>query len=461
MFAIPSLALLCLLIPQEPNSVLATYQLNGEEATVTRTDVAMEMAFHLRRDERGRQGCEMLVDAAITRSEAKRLNVMPSQADAQAFWEQLQKQLIEAGRRPEDFAAVRNTSEEQWLKDLSVQIAHERVVRKELGRAANEDVGGDMLTLWLTEARERSKIEIDPDKLPVGTAAKINEKSIALIDLGYLLLRTSEDFERDRFIRQVIYLQTLESMARAKALRITETDLDRAIEDRRVQATKDPRLGGVPFEQLLKARGMTINALRQLRVFRSQILLDKLATIEFSDELLQAELKADREAVLAEVGPRRRIGAIFIRALENPNQLVKRTFDEAMAHLKIVRERIAKDGFAATASIESELGNTKRKGGDVGWHRASSIELPKKVVQAAFAMKMTDVSMPIRTKDGCYIITVLDREPMPDKNDLIRKLRIVRSTTLSAGIIENAKVQIKGSSQTETPKNSNDTKANK
>lgn len=444
MFAISSLALLCLAIPQEPNQVLATYQLDGKEATVTRTDVAMEMAFHLRRDERGREACGMMVDAMITRNEANRLNVMPSRADVKSYWAKLQQQLIEAGRRPEDIPAVRNTSEEQWLDLLSVQISQERVVRKELGLEANENVAGDMLKLWLTEARERAAIETDPDKLPLGTAAMVNNKAIALIDLGFLLLRTSEDFERDRFIRQVIYLKTLESMAAKKAITISETDLDRAIEARRVQAKKDPRLGGVPFEQLLKARGMTIESLRQLRVFRSQVLLDKLAELEFSDEQLKAELTADRDAILAEVGPRRRIGAIFLRALEQPNQIITRTFDEAMAHLQIVRARIAKDGFAATASIESELGDSKRKGGDVGWHRKGSTELPTSVVQAAFAMKMTDVSMPIRTKDGCYIITVLDREPVPTDDELIDRLRIVRGKTLSEGILKNAEVEIVG-----------------
>jgi hypothetical protein len=344
---------------------------------------------------------------------------------------------------------VRNTSEAQWLQDLSVQIAQERVVRKELGLAKNEKVGGDMLKLWLVEARERAKIETDPDKLPVGTAAKVDEQAIALIDLGFLLLRTSEDFERDRFVRQLVILQTLESMARDKAIRITEGDLDRAIESRRVQAKKDPTRGGVPFEQVLKALGMTIDSLRQQRVFRSHILLEKLVAIEFTDEKLKAELEADRDVMLAEVGPRRRIGAVFIRALENPNQIITRTFDEAIAHLHTVRARVAKDGFAATASIESELGDSKRKGGDVGWHRKGSTELPTKVVHAAFAMKMTDVSMPIRTKDGCYIITVLDREPMPSDQELISRMRILRGRTLSESVLENAKLQFAGAKQTD------------
>lgn len=447
MFATPALVLLCLAAPQAPDDVLATYRLDGKEATVTRTDVALEMAFHLRRDDRGREGVEMLVDSMLTRDAAKAKGLMPTKAEVQAFWNKLKKQLIAAGRKPEEFAAVRNTGEEQWLKDLSVQIAQERLVRAELGLGANEKVDGDMLKLWLREAREESDVETDPDKLPVGSAATIGKKSIALIDLGFLLLRTSEDFERDRFVRQVVYLETIEAMAAARSIRITNSDLDRAIEDRRKVAKNDPRRKGVSLEQILKAIGMTVESLRELRVFRSGILLDKLTLAQYPNATLTDEIANDREQVLADVGPRRRIGAIFLRALAEPNAIIKRNFDDAMKELVNIRGRIAKDGFAATASIESELGDSKRKGGDVGWHRKSSPELPTAVLNAAFAMKMTDVSMPIRAKDGCYVITVLDHEPVPDDQELVRRLRILRGQQMSENILKNADVKFPGADQ--------------
>ena len=443
MFALASLVMICLATPQDPNKVLATYELRGEQATVTSTDVALEMAFHLRRNDRGRQGCNMLVDYLITRKEAKRLNLMPTRADAQKFWKQLQDQLVKAGHKPEDYAAVRNTSEEQWLEDLSVQIAQERLVRNELGLAANESVGGDMLKLWLSETRQRFSVETDPDKLPVGTAAQVDGTPIALIDLGFLLLRTSEDFERDKFIRQVVYLQTIESMARAKLISITPTDLDREVASRREQVKRDPRRGGVSYDQMLQTTGMTIESIKAMRIFRSHVLLDKLTLLAFPKEKLATELKADRQAVLDLVGPRRRIGAIFIRALKTPNAIIKRSFEDAMSHLKKVRERIAKDGFAATAAIETELGSSKRDGGDLGWHRRGSKELPANIVQAAFEMKMTEVSMPLRTKDGCYVITVLDREPIPKDVELLSRLQIVRGEQLSRDILAKAKLEMK------------------
>ena len=69
---------LCLLLlaapalaaPQDPAEVLATYKLEGRTQNVTRADVALEMAFHLRRRDRGREACEMIVDTLVTRTEA-------------------------------------------------------------------------------------------------------------------------------------------------------------------------------------------------------------------------------------------------------------------------------------------------------------------------------------------------------------------------------------------------------
>jgi parvulin-like peptidyl-prolyl isomerase len=442
MLAITPLVFLLLSAPQQPEDVLAHYVLDSKPATVTNTDVALEMAFHLRRRERGRQAAEMIVDTMITRSEAKRLGVMPTTIEVKAFWERLKQQFIAAGHKPEDFAAVRNTNEETWLSDLSVQIAQERLVRKELGLGDNEEVSGEMLKLWLSELKAAATIQTDPDLLPAGCAATVNGKAVPLIDLGFLLLRTSEDFERERFIRQVVYLEIIERMANKRYLTVSGTDIDLAIKARRAQAKKDPRFAAVPFEQLLEAEGMTIASLSNLRVFRSQILLDKLAISEFDDATLDKELATNRAAALAEAGPRRRLGIIFVRALKTPNALITRNFDDAMNYLAAARKRVEKDGFKMTASIESEHGPSKPKGGDVGWHRRGSKELPDEVLSAAFALKMQQISMPIRTDEGCYLVTVTDKEPTPNDAEMRRRLRIARAQQMSESILADAKINI-------------------
>ncbi|HEB52694.1 MAG TPA: hypothetical protein ENI87_05520 [bacterium] len=442
MIAFAPSVLLALCPPQSPDDVLAEYTLRGQPATITRRDVALEMAFHLRRQDRGREACDMLVDALLTRREAEKHDLMPSKAEVQAFWRKLRQQLIAAGKRPEEFAAVRNTGEQQWLDDLSVQLAQERLVRRELGLDANERVGGDMLRLWLGELRKRFDVCTDPDRLPIGTAVRVERTNVPLIELGYLLLRTSEDFERDKFIRQVAYLESIEALAADRGLSVSQSDLDRAVAERRRAAAKDPAYRGISFDKLLEAKGLSIASLRELRTFRAHILLEKLGRLEFPDGKLMQQLVEDRDALLAHIGPARRIGIILARALDTPNALVTRNFEQAGKHLEKVRERIASDGFAATAAIESEHGPSKQRGGDVGWHRADSDKLPAAVVQAAFALKLGEVSMPIRGQEGCYLVTVLDKQPMPSDQELLERLRALRTQQLSERLLRDANVRI-------------------
>ena len=267
--------------PQDPPDVLATFKLEGKPATVTRNDVAIEMAFHLRRRSRGQQACEMMVDTTLARRAAKKQNLMPTEAEVRAFWEELQKQLRAAGQKPEDFAAVRNTSMAQWFEDIAVQIAQERLVRAELRMRPDEQVSGDMQKLWLQEERKKHKVVTDPDQLPQGTAARIDDDDLPIADLGSLLLRTSEDHERDDFVRRIVYLQSIEALARKDGVQLADADLDEAVKRRRVDAARDPRYRGIPFEQMIKAEGHTIASLRELRVFRAQVLLDKLALRRF------------------------------------------------------------------------------------------------------------------------------------------------------------------------------------
>ncbi|MBX3464427.1 MAG: peptidylprolyl isomerase [Planctomycetes bacterium] len=428
--------------PQDPAEALARFQFDGRPAVVTRADVALEMAMHLRRRDRGKEACDMLVDAWLTRRAAQQAKVMPTREEVAAFWRELQAQLRAAGREPDDFAAVRNTSLEQWYEDLAVQMAQERLVRHTLGLGANEAVSPDMLKLWLQEERRKSKLVTDPDALPAGSCARIDGTDLPLADLGFLLLRTSEDAEVDRFVRQLVYLQAIERLGRREGVTLAEADLDRAIAQRRDEAARDPRYRGVPLEQLLQAEGLTVPALRQLRVFRGQVLLDKIALHRFPDADLLAEIQRDRQAALDLVGPRRRLGVIFVRALAEPNLLVPLDFPAAERKLNGVRERLQRDDFAHVAAVESEDGPTRAQGGEAGWHRRRSGELPEAVLAAAFALPAGGVSAPVRSEEGCWLVKVLDVDPTPSDQRLLENLRRYRAIELSQQVLHDADIQL-------------------
>jgi len=65
-------------LPQQPGEVLARFQVDGKSAVVSRDDVALEMAFHQRRRDQGKQAAEHLVNSALVRTEAEQKKLMPS-----------------------------------------------------------------------------------------------------------------------------------------------------------------------------------------------------------------------------------------------------------------------------------------------------------------------------------------------------------------------------------------------
>ncbi|MBL8726391.1 MAG: peptidylprolyl isomerase [Planctomycetes bacterium] len=436
-------AFCCLLLPtpQAPTDVLATYELGGKPAQVTRTDVAVEMAFHLRRQDLGQKALDVLIDSHLTRKAAQQQGQLPTDAEVRKFWQDLQAELRAAGQRPEQFDAVRNTSEAELLEFLGLQLAQERLVRAELGLKATDKVSGDLLRLWLQEQRKQAKLVLDPDALPAGVAVAIDDTRVPMVDFGLLLLRTSTDAERDRFVQQVVYLAALEALARERGCEPTAAQLEAAIAKLAEDARAEPRYRGLPLEKLLEAQGYTLVSLQRSRVFRAKVALDLLAQQLHPDATLRAEVAADPAGAAARAGARRRLGVIFVRALDPPNALIPRSFQAAEAHLLQVLERLAKQPFAEVARIETEDPGSKPQGGDFGWHHRASERLPELVLDAGFRQANGEVSKPLRGPDGVYLVKVLDVEPEPDEATLLQRLRTRHAQELQAQILRDAKLR--------------------
>lgn len=438
-----ALACCCLLValPQAPDEVLASYELAGRPAQVTRADVAVEMGFHLRRQDLGQKALDVLVDSLLTRQAAQRKGLLPTEVEVRKFWQDLQAELRAAGQRPDQFAAVRNSSEADLLDYLGVQLAQERLVRAELGLPPQDKVTGDLQRLWIQEQRKQAKLELDPDRLPAGVAAAVDGTMVPMVDLGFLLLRTSDDAERDRFVQQVVYLNCLEQLARQHGVEPTTADLDAAIAAIAEEARGDPRYRGLPLEQLLQAQGHTVLSLQRSRVFRAKVALELLTRKLHPDDALRAERTADPQGVADRAGARRRLGVIFVRALDPPNALIPRSFAAAEAHLGTVRERLQKERFDVVARIESEDPGSKQAGGDLGWHQRASERLPELVLAAGFKLAAGAVSAPLRGPDGVYLVAALDVEAEPDEATVLQRLRARHAQELQAQILRDAKLQ--------------------
>jgi hypothetical protein len=213
--------------PQDPPEVLATFKLEGKSATVTRNDVAIEMAFHLRRQQRGQQACEVMVDTTLARTAAKKQNLMPTEAEVRAFWNELQKQLRAAGQKPEDFAAVRNTSMAQWFEDLAVQIAQERLVRPSSACVPTRRSAATCRSSGCRKSARSTRSSRTPTSCRPGTAARDRRRrSVDRRPRQPVAAHERGPRSATEFVRKIVYLQSLETLARKEGVQLTDADLD-------------------------------------------------------------------------------------------------------------------------------------------------------------------------------------------------------------------------------------------
>lgn len=438
--------------PADAAAEVARYRTADGDRTVSRGDVALEMAFHLRRKDAGRAACTQLVQAELVRRAAKKAGVWPAKETVEQRWNELRNQLVQAGRDPEKEPLLRNCTHEALLDYLAVDLAHEQLVRHELALSASEQVSPAMLQLWVKEARDRSKVIDDPDQLPLGTAATIADQGVPMLDLGMLLLRSSSQDEVDKFVRQVVVLEGIEQAARVEGVEATEEDLRREVEMRRSMADRDPRYGGLSFEQLLRAQGMTVEAMLQSRVFRGQVLQKKVVAKRYPKQQLVARLASDRAGELERFGPRRHLAIVYLRALEEPNALVPRDFAAALEQLGKARERLSTEPFETVARIESDDPGTKMRGGDCGWIARRGRDLPDPVLAAAWKLASGAVSEPVRADDGCYLVKVLAVEPDLDDDAVIGRMREQLAEDFTRELLAGAAIRRPDGSALDVPR---------
>lgn len=442
LFASLSLAL----APQgEAEAPLASFQLAGRTAFVTTDDLALELAHRYYRSPRGRAAVRQLVDLHLVRTEATAKGLMPKPEEVAALAGQLEAQLRATGQDFAEFLAERRMSRSQFEAEvLSLGQAQRNLTMDALGLSSPDAVSADMMELWLRQARNQAGVVEDPGELPDGYAAKVGNRLLSLMDMGRLLLTSAPHQEREQFIRQMVVLRCLEAEAVARSIEVTDEEARAEVEARKNAADRDSRYGGLRLEQVLLSQGMTMEGLARWPVLRAQIIERKLVDLEYSPEDLRHMLDEDRAQILKRHGPRRQLGILFVRALDEPNDLVPRDFAAAESHLRGVRDRIRSAGlpFSTAARQYSDDPATRANGGTAGWHRPIDQGLPSEVIEAAFALPRDGLSDPVRIDSGYYLVRVLEIEPMPGDATLLQKLHTDLETQLRQRILDEAKLEI-------------------
>lgn len=444
--------LLLLAVPgvpcQQPaDEAVARYRLAGKEAVVTRDDLALELAERYARTERGREARRHLLEVELVRDAARAAELWPTREAVAARRTDLERELRTQGIALPEFLARRGMKPAEFDEYLALSLAHEALARKALGLGPADPVQREVLQLWTKEEAERRKVVEDEATLPEGVVALLGTRSFTMLDLGRVLLRTLAKDDRERFIRQVALRRCIAAEAKAQGIEVSEADLQAEIEVRRKDSQRNPRMAGVPFEQLLAAQGTSVAGLLRSPVFKAQVQEARLAARLYPDAEVQRMLREERAALLERHGPRRLLQVILVRALETPNAIVRRDFAAAREHALHLRETIAKDRpFDLVARAQSEDPYTKAQAGDAGWHgRTGPTTLPREVRDAGFGLDLNQVSEPVRSADGYWLVRLAGVEEPPSDTVLEERLRRELAERARDKLLAAAQIEFVGS----------------
>ncbi|HEY8313738.1 MAG TPA: peptidylprolyl isomerase [Candidatus Baltobacteraceae bacterium] len=187
-------------------------------------------------------------------------------------------------------------------------------------------------------------------------------------------------------LQTMVTNELLDQYAKQNNITVTDADIDKIVNQYKSQYPNGE------FDQLLKARGMTEQDLRNL--VRPQIIVDKAVggNIKISDSEVQAYFKKNHAA------------------FDTPDEVHARHIlvtDLATANKVEADLKSGKD-FAAEAKQYSQDPGSKDKGGDLGWQRKGG--LVPAFEKYAYSAKIGATSPPVKSPFGYHIIQVIERK---------------------------------------------------
>ncbi|MGH6968078.1 MAG: peptidylprolyl isomerase [Stellaceae bacterium] len=240
-------------------------------------------------------------------------------------------------------------------------------------------------------------------------AAVVNNDIISMDDLSarVALLLTSSNIPdtpenrqrlQPRILRQMIDEKLEVQEARRLNVTVTKEEIDKAIEG--IEQRNNMPKGGI--EAYLKRVGIPLSTLTgQLtaEIAWSNVVHNQLSEdVSISDEEINEAMAQIKE----DVGqPQSHVAEIYL-AVDNPSQ------DQDVERLanQLIQQIRAGANFSAVAQQFSQSPSSA-VGGDIGWVTPS--QLPPQLGRALGKMKPGEMSYPLKTPGGYYILYMIDR----------------------------------------------------
>jgi peptidyl-prolyl cis-trans isomerase SurA len=223
---------------------------------------------------------------------------------------------------------------------------------------------------------------------------------IKLVELSSNIPDTPENQKRlgPQVMRNLVDQKLELQEAKRLGIAVTQADIDKAVAN--IERRNNMKEGGL--EALLQDRGISHDAF--INQIKASIAFQKVVQARVSQDVQVSDDEVDEamKRMQADIGkPQSRVAEIFL-AVDNPSQ---------EEEIRQVAERLIEQirGGANFGAVAQQFSQSPSAavGGDIGW--VTSNELSPRLADAIDKMSPGQMSYPIRTPAGFYLLYLLER----------------------------------------------------
>jgi hypothetical protein len=431
LLALAALATPAAASPQEPfrGDLGAGTAAGAGEDRVTFAELDAVLVDRFAMSESGREAVSHLVQEALVVAIAEERGISVTDAQVDARWELLDAQVRATGDREGLTGQLRaqGLDDARFREALRAAMLHEELTRRALGLADGARVTGDQQEIWIGQEISRRELDAPTPPWEDGVVAKCGEVTVRVEQY----VPTLRSMVSPDDVRETCYQLLLVRRARARmpdlAPEAEAVAIDVELARRRAEAETDPRYQGVPWEEVLRARGMSLGRMRKDPAVEVAALSRLWVDRTHGEEGLKDTYRAEQRHFEYTYGEAVRGRMLFLNAAQLTNDQVPLSFAEAERKLTEwggeVRGEL--DFIALTAQHEMDP-TLKKLRGDTGWITRGSLTVPDVVRDAMWAALPRDreipaegvVTGPVRLPSGCALLLLVRVRPSPPWDEM-------------------------------------------
>lgn len=349
-------------------------------------------------------------------------------------WSAIDREVRGTGleRGLEQYLEQEEVDAETFREVLRKGLLHEKLTRRALKLGPNEPLGAEQQNLWLTSVLTARPYQEYPHPWRTGIVATSGELQISCSEFAEHLRAM---LANDALIDACYQLLLIKHLER-RMPDLAESALDEAIEQevdrRRREAEADPRFQGAKYEQLLRAKGLSIEGVRRDASTRVAALAHLWIDRTHDDRSLRATYEAERELFDGLYGEGLELYVLTLKAARFKNDLNPRTFEEAEAELETLRGQMQGTAdFKRLAALHSEDPSTREGGGRMGVITRGAVTIPSPLRTAAFEVLEQageehrddlagTIVGPVRIQGSVALLCLGTRRPAPSWDTMAR-----------------------------------------